>query len=539
MKDGFSCTTRFIQEATFRWLSAKEEWKETDQILILLTDEAKKRNWLDDGQKDRDSGQIIKAAGLNRVLSESGFAASVETIDHLPEGRNEKEIYQIFERIFNAIRDEDELYFDLTHAFRYLPMLVVVLGNYSKFLKNVSVKSISYGNWEMSEGGTKPAPIIDLLSISILQDWTFAAGQFIESGNAQQLIALSKNEYAPVLQKTHGDDPDAKKLMVFTTSLTKVVSERQSCRGFDIINGKSINNIKEAYSNLSIAYANPFIPLFSKISDTWEGFQDSSDVMNGIKAARWCYDKGLYLQAATLLEESVLYFFSERYGLNATNKTDQQILSGAFAFASCVMASNTIDSFSEESRNIGEQLLADFPGIIHPFQVLRANIRNDFNHAGIRKNPWKSETIISKLNDILIVISTILMQENNKHASENTKHTFINLSNHPSSNWAPLQLKCAGEYGTIVDIPFPDVDPDLSEEELEDLAQRTTKTLCNAYPSPATVHVMGEMTLTFLVVSELKSLGYTCLASTSERTVTTNEKGDKIVHFEFVRFRQY
>ena len=38
------------------------------------------------------------------------------------------------------MQDGDELYFDLTHGFRYLPMLVMVLINYSKFLKYAAEK---------------------------------------------------------------------------------------------------------------------------------------------------------------------------------------------------------------------------------------------------------------------------------------------------------------------------------------------------------------------------------------------------------------
>ena len=61
----------------------------------------------------------------------------------------------------------------ITHAFRYLPMLVLVLANYAKFLKNVTVKSLTYGNYEAREGTN--APIVNLLPIAALQDWTTAA----------------------------------------------------------------------------------------------------------------------------------------------------------------------------------------------------------------------------------------------------------------------------------------------------------------------------------------------------------------------------
>ena len=202
VKDDFSFRGRFVQEATLRYLTSLEEWTPDDRIFILLTADAEEKNWVDDGQKDSKTGEIIKAEGLKTRLDTIGCPAPVEAIRNLPDGKDEDEINQLFEAVFNCIGEGDHLYFDLTHGFRYLPMLILVLGNYAKFLKDVTIKSITYGNWEMSAKGTKPAPIIDLMSLSVLQDWTYAAGKIIESGDASGVIDLAKNEYRPVLKAT-------------------------------------------------------------------------------------------------------------------------------------------------------------------------------------------------------------------------------------------------------------------------------------------------------------------------------------------------
>ena len=263
-KGDFSYKSRFIQEATFRYLSTIENWTETDRILVLLTKKAERVNWLDNnsvGTGDHEPG--IKE-GLRSVLERTDSLVKIDTIQDLPEGKDEEEIGSIFDKIYSYLQDGDSLYFDLTHAFRYLPMLILVLGNYAKFLKGVSIKSITYGNWEMSSHGTQPAPIIDLLSLSELQDWTFAAGQFIESGNADQLISLSKKEYIPILKDTSGQDESARKMRAFTESLAKVISERQSCRGLDIISGESINRVNTDFLNLNIDSSRPYAPISAK-----------------------------------------------------------------------------------------------------------------------------------------------------------------------------------------------------------------------------------------------------------------------------------
>ena len=47
---------------------------------------------------------------------------------------------------------------------------------------------------------------------------------------------------------------------------------------------------------------------------------------------------------------------------------------------------------------------------------------------------------------------------------------ILNLSNHPHLNWPEKQLREAQGYGDVIDLPFPPVSPDATEEELEQTA---------------------------------------------------------------------
>lgn len=116
---------------------------------------------------------------------------------------------------------------------------------------------------------------------------------------------------------------------------------------------------------------------------------------------------------------------------------------------------------------------------------------------------------------------------------------FINFSNHPSASWSPAQLTAARRYGEVTDIPFPTVSPELNESEVNELADEYVRRILDAGGKDATVHVMGEMTLTFAVVSRLKALGVRCVVSTTERNVSITADGKKISEFIFVKFREY
>lgn len=118
--------------------------------------------------------------------------------------------------------------------------------------------------------------------------------------------------------------------------------------------------------------------------------------------------------------------------------------------------------------------------------------------------------------------------------------TFLNISNHPSGRWSAKQKDKAMEYGEIMDWVFPMIGSAWSHENVEELADsylRKVKSL--ASPEEVVIHIMGELTFCFSLISKLKSEGYLCVASTSERRVVEKNDGVKEVTFEFERFREY
>ena len=117
---------------------------------------------------------------------------------------------------------------------------------------------------------------------------------------------------------------------------------------------------------------------------------------------------------------------------------------------------------------------------------------------------------------------------------------FVNFSNHPTAKWGKKQLVAALQYGEVVDLPFPVIAPDAENQELQTLAQDCVqKILSMGDANSITVHIMGEMTFTFMVVTRLKEMGIRCVASTTERKVTYTSDGVKQTEFQFVKFREY
>lgn len=121
-----------------------------------------------------------------------------------------------------------------------------------------------------------------------------------------------------------------------------------------------------------------------------------------------------------------------------------------------------------------------------------------------------------------------------------SRRIFINCSNHPSRYWSREQIEAAEQYGEVVDIRFPIVDPGMNEEEIAALAERMSRKIL--YYRPDTVMCQGEFTLTYAIVQRLKGEKIRVMAACSKREVKEIHVPSGIrkeVTFRFERFREY
>lgn len=120
---------------------------------------------------------------------------------------------------------------------------------------------------------------------------------------------------------------------------------------------------------------------------------------------------------------------------------------------------------------------------------------------------------------------------------------FINLSNHPSEKWPKNQIEAAKPFGTLFDLPFPEIDPALDEQSILVLAHTYADMIKGLIAEnkreSCVVHLMGELTFCFALLQLLQREGIACIASTTGRKVFVLQNGMKTSRFSFVRFRGY
>ncbi len=546
----FAFKTRFIQQATLAMLAEQGNWTKDDAAYILLTEGAKKNNWQipTNHRKRPRATEDEEYVGLKDELEATPLPMPVKSID-IKDGKTENEMWDIFDIIYKLLKDGDELYFDITHGFRYLPMFVIVLGNYAKFLKNVTVKGITYGNFEAQND--KGAPIMSLLSLSTLQDWTSASADFLHHGDAARLCEYGSAELQPILKEAKGSDAAATNLKKLCTTLGTFSEELSFCRGLDILSGKTSEYVKAHVTDADKNYLRPFVPLFTHIEKAVEPFEKETPA-NMIHAARLCFEFGNYQASATLLEEGVITFFCKRHNIDITDSKLRDNVGKAF-IKKLYTEKGEPEKYkpsSEDNERIIDSITSDElidKHLINDFTCLQRDIRNDINHAGMRgreygkkvTTPAKVKNLHSNLKKILDSMEELVCGKK-AEKSIPCKKLLINLSNHPFAEWQEEQRHASEVYGPCIDMPFPQIDPDADDNQMESVVEKYTLQVEEyAKTHNVTVHIMGEMCFTYRLVKRLSAMGIKCNCSTSCRLVSDEGNGKRYVEFHFKKFRNY
>lgn len=539
-----SDTTRFIQQATLQMLTQQKvggEWTKDDQIYIVLTEKAKESNWeVPRGKRyNPKDAKEVDYIGLKSVFEQMQLPTPIKTID-IPDGNNEKELWGIFDKIYTVLESGDELYFDLTHGFRYLPMMVLVLGNYAKFLKHTEVKSITYGNYESRDKETNIAPIINITPLAALQDWTNAAADYLEHGDATKLKNCADKPLITIARETKGQDQDATTLIKLSKQLYEFSNLISFNRGDEIIIGKQSEQIKALLEKADAEYIRPMGPLFKQIAKSARNFNPDSPE-NMIEASRLCLDHSDFQASITLLQEGIVSMLCRKFHLDVKDKGDREIATQALNKLGLELQNKEYRPLSPYKETIIKRIIDS--GIISSELANQWNKitedRNDFNHAGLRASYKDAETLRNNISSYLSAVCDEISAI--KAYVPGTPPLLVNLSNHPYKDWSEDQKKAAKKYGDVQDMAFPEIDPamkiDKIKKEIAAAQIDEIKNMCKE--RRVTVHIMGEMSYTFYVVSQLKAFGIRCICSTSERDTEDLGGGEKKVSFHFKRFRDY
>lgn len=412
MERSTSKPVRYIQECTVGSFCC--DWSEFDRIVVFTTAEARKKNWDDNGHQD---GQ----PGLESCLAALPLKARVQMAE-IPDGHTEAQLWEIFSIVLDRINQADEVIFDITHAFRSIPLLAIVILNYAKVVRKIKLLGVYYGAFEVlgnprdveqriPDPCGRIAPVLDLTPLDRLLDWSFAVDKLLKAGDATAVQALAHASVRHLLKESKGQDRDAAAIRYFGDTLFKFTQSLTTCRAKEIsVLAQSVKSSLSQCAQTQII--NPLKPLIEQIENEVAPFEQDP-VSDGIHAAKWCAKHHLTQQAITILHETLITWcviavgenncvFIEKFrncasfALDVANRNiPEQEWKGA-AKESPLMVRHMIEKINE------------IEGIAPESAILRS-LRNDINHAGMRKDSRSADQFARKLNEVLQTLERLLI----------------------------------------------------------------------------------------------------------------------------------
>ena len=275
----------------------------------------------------------------------------------------------------------------------------------AKFLKNIKVKKVFYGAYEPNKfkNGITEFPLVDLTSFSMLQDWILAGYTLVNTGRAEEIEKLSKNDLIPILKESKGKNIEAANLRKIADKIQDMTLNFRTNRGNEIITAHEMKEINESVKEIKESnLLKPFKLVIENIHSDTKKFEYKNEE-NIIYSIQWCIDKDLVQQGMTVLQEGISTLVLKEIG--EKNQYNNINIRGDVSHV-LQNLNNPSDKFKE---NLSKELkLKDLQKKILNIKEINklskiyleiANLRNDINHAGFRNNPLKAQKFSKKLKE--------------------------------------------------------------------------------------------------------------------------------------------
>jgi hypothetical protein len=355
--DGRECRTCFMAEAAARFFAP-------DELYVIVTNEARAKNLAD----------------LERRLADYLAPQAVD----IPSGKTEAELWAIFNAIAGVIDEQDTIIFDVTNAFRSLPILTFLVASYVRVVRHANVERMVYGAFEAKIG--ERTPVFELTPFVRLLDWTSATDAFLKYGRADDLAELAGGT----------------KLSVQLKAMTEALQTSRPAETMEVADGLEAT-IAATRAAMPPAQQ-PFALLLDRIGAEYGGFglrrpRDSPNAAAMVRKQRatigWYIDKGLYVQAMTSAREWIV---------------------------SLVVLLTGGDLFAKTQRNNAERLLNDnpkTPSTLDPALVPRLDnlrklwldareVRNSLAHGGMAHDAPRAKTVIEHARKVAAQLEQFL-----------------------------------------------------------------------------------------------------------------------------------
>lgn len=278
-------TTHSMWEEVYRWFCDELNNPMDDDIYFEIAQSCEKANHMSD----------LVLPHLVTIEKAIGRSAKISLIKYGVTDQEIRENTDIILGLQQYLSKGDELIVDITHSFRSLPMFMMILLIYLKYVsnKNISISHVHYGMLEM-KGELGYAPIIDLKSMLEVNDWVTGAYSFSEYGNAYKISQLIKSQ---------------------EQSVSTLLEEFSNLMNLNHLYGiQSISQRLSSIKNTRYQTQMPELTITPTIMDFIRQFGVGNDkhALFQLKVARWQLDHRKYAQAMLTINEAMITYVCEQ-----------------------------------------------------------------------------------------------------------------------------------------------------------------------------------------------------------------------------------
>lgn len=375
-------------------------YPDVHMMKVFVTEKARAKHWEQFQCRVEDYVEVVEAVSI-------------------PDGRNEDELWALFETVVAEVDVQEQVIFDITHGFRSLSFLSLLAVAYLREVKDIKLQAVLYGNFEARDEAGR-TPVIDLSSFVSLFDWMTAADRFTRFGDAGDLAERLK-KVRPDWQDQR-TDPDkreqAKRLSFTANSLDSVSMALRLIRPNEAMDASATLKQQLLDASQSIhAHARPFVPLVRSITDAYAPLalpfpQQQIDPMAQLAYERdmvdWLLKRHQYVQAVAIAREWIISWVMVQIEmkdlLDRENRKKVEHIMGR--------------ALHEQQQNHGNFTNTAFPNgkTLHSIgQIKQAldiyshlgNTRNDLLHAGKRSNPIKAQDMEKQIKKVCARLSQL------------------------------------------------------------------------------------------------------------------------------------
>lgn len=391
-------TCRFAPVASCRFLNP-------EKLIVFLTEEAEEKIFAD-MRTELPAGLEIQPVAVSL-------------------GKDESELWQIFDQVSGAVSPDEEVAFDITHGLRSFPLIGLLAAAFLRAGLGVSLKAVLYGAYDVRDKSSDPprTPVFDLSPMLALLEWATAAERFNRTGDARQLSTLVSAQRKQLALSSQGDHnllEQAGRLGNLAGALNSISQSLRLIRPHKVMQEAAglAELVQAAQAGLErAAAARPFNLVLENIVRTYAPLAQENPLQEDRlrqtliverQLIRWYAEREQWVQAVSLAREWLVSWVMTCLNLPHLTRRDlrHRIENVVGAEASDYLAAKKNKS---DNTPFTSTFLSSVP---HLDEVLSlwlslTDVRNDIDHAGMREDPGDPQNLIQQIRASLETIDKL------------------------------------------------------------------------------------------------------------------------------------